>query len=63
LRQLRKTNGKSKVKIVPGREKTKTQSRVPVTALMAWATFHSEVKRQVAKQIAAPAELRTPNMH
>jgi hypothetical protein len=32
-------------------------------ALMAWATFHFSVEREVAKQMAAPAELRTPNMH
>ena len=35
-----KPNGKKKVKIVPGREKTKAQSRVPVTALIAWPRFH-----------------------
>jgi hypothetical protein len=58
-----KTNGKTKIKIVPGREKTKAQSRVPVTALIAWPAFHSSVKREGAKQIAAPAEPRTPNMH
>jgi len=34
-----------------------------VTALIAWPTFHAYVKRQVANQMAAPAELRTPNMH
>jgi hypothetical protein len=34
-----------------------------VTALIAWAAFHSGVKRKVAKQMAAPAETRTPNMH
>ncbi len=36
-----KTKTQNKIKIVPGREKTKAQSRVPVTASMAWATFHS----------------------
>src|SRR5262249_49757197 len=46
----------------PG-EKDKAQSRVPVTALIAWPTFHSYVKRQVANQMAAPAETRTPNLH
>jgi len=35
-----------------------------VTALMAWPRFDSErAERQGAKQMAAPAELRTPNMH
>ena len=34
-----------------------------MTASIAWATFHSSVKRQVAKQMAAPAETRTPNLH
>ena len=34
-----------------------------MTASKAWATFHSEVERQVAKQMAAPAEPRTPNLH
>jgi hypothetical protein len=36
-----KQNSKTKVKIVPGREKTKAKARVPVTALIAWAAFHS----------------------
>src|SRR2546429_4512018 len=45
------------------RRPDKSQSRVPVTALIAWPTFYSQVKRQVAKQTAAPAETRTPNMH
>jgi hypothetical protein len=36
LRQKSKT----KVKTVPGREKTKAQRRVSVTALMAWPAFH-----------------------
>ena len=54
----------TKVKIVLGREKTKAQSRVPVTALMAWPRFHSaRAEPQGAKQMAAPAETRTPNMH
>ena len=34
-----------------------------MTALMAWVTFHASAKREVAKQMAAPAETRTPNMH
>jgi len=29
------------------KRKDKSQSRVPVTALIAWPTFHSEVKQQV----------------
>jgi hypothetical protein len=45
------------------KRKDKSQSRVPVTALIAGPTFHSEVKQQVANQMAAPAETRTPNMH
>jgi hypothetical protein len=49
LPQPRKNQKAKQIKIVPGKEKTKAQSRVPVTALIAWATFHSEVKRQVAK--------------
>jgi hypothetical protein len=48
---------------IEGQRKDKSQSRVPVTALIAWPTFHSEVKQQVANQMAAPAETRTPNMH
>ena len=52
------------IKTVPGREKTKAQSRVPVTALIAWPRFHSpRAEPQGAKQMAAPAETRTPNMH
>ena len=55
---------KNKTKTVPGREKTQAQSRVPVTASMAWPRFHSErAEPQGAKQIAAPAEPRTPNLH
>ena len=34
-----------------------------MTALIARPTFHSYVKREVANQVAAPAEARTPNMH
>jgi transposase len=53
-----------KTKTVPGREKTKAQSRVPVTALIAWPRFDSSrVELQGAKQMAAPAEPRTPNLH
>lgn len=44
-------------------EKKEAQSPVPVTALIAWLTFLSAVKRQMANQIAAPAETRMPNMH
>src|ERR1700686_4120375 len=37
---------------------------VPVTALMAWPRFHSErAEPQGDKQMAAPADTRTPNMH
>jgi hypothetical protein len=41
LRPPRKTKSKTqnKVKTVPGGEKTKAQSRVPVTALMGWPRF------------------------
>jgi hypothetical protein len=53
----------TKSKSFPYAKRQKPQRRVPVTASMARATFHLEVKRQVAKQIAAPAELRTPNMY
>jgi hypothetical protein len=60
----RRTKDKPKIKTVPRREKTKAQSRVPVTALMAWPRFNSEkAEPQGAKQMAAPAEPRTPNMH
>jgi len=34
-----------------------------VTALMAWPNFHREMEREVDKQVAAPAETRTPNLH
>jgi hypothetical protein len=35
-----------------------------VTALIAWPGFHSaRAEPQGAKQIAAPAETRTPNVH
>jgi transposase len=54
---------KPKSKSFPEEKKTKAQSRVPVTASMAWPTFHSYVKRQGAKQMVAPAETRTPKMH
>jgi hypothetical protein len=66
LRPPRKTKSKTqnKVKTVPGREKTKAQSRVSVTALIAWPRFDSEKSgTKGAKQMAAPAETRTPNMH
>src|SRR5208282_3161001 len=44
--------------------KDNSQSRVPVTALIAWPGFDSSrTEPQGAKQIAAPAEPRTPNMH
>src|SRR5207248_9139801 len=35
-----KQNSKARIKTVPGREKTKAQSRVPVTALIALPGFH-----------------------
>jgi len=45
-------------------EKRQSQSRVPVTALMAWPRFNApRAEPQGAKQIVAPAEPRTPNMH
>jgi hypothetical protein len=34
-----------------------------VTALMAWPNFHREMEREVDKQVAAPAETRTPSLH
>ena len=53
-----------KTKPFPEEKKTKAQSRVPVTALIAWPRFHSpRAEPQGAKQMAAPAETRTPNMH
>src|SRR5208337_3620804 len=58
----RKTETAQQPKTVPGREKDK--SRVPVTALIAWPRFHApRAEPQGAKQMAAPAEPRTPNMH
>jgi hypothetical protein len=46
------------------KSKTKAQSRVPVTALMAWPGFHSpRAEPQGDNQMAAPAVTRTPNMH
>jgi hypothetical protein len=41
---------KTKVKTVPGREKTKAQSRVPVTALIAWPRFDSRKSRTTGRQ-------------
>ena len=59
-----KQNSKARIKTVPGREKKKAQSRVPVTALMAWPRCHSaRTEPQGDNQMAAPAEPRTPNMH
>ncbi len=34
-----------------------------MTAQMAWPTSLFEVEDKVAKQVAAPAETRTPNLH
>ncbi len=46
------------------KRKEKIQSRVPVTALIAWPGFHSErAEPQGDNQMAAPAVTRTPNMH
>ena len=46
------------------KRKGKGQSRVSVTALIAWPRFHSaRAEPQGAKQMAAPAETRTPNVH
>src|SRR5438093_225298 len=42
---------------------TKPKRRVPVTALTARPNFHSWMEREVDKQVAAPAETRTPNLH
>src|ERR1700739_2331014 len=63
LRRPHKTKRKTKSKPFPEEESQKAQSRVPVTALMAWPALHALAERQGAKQIAAPAEPRTPNMH
>src|SRR4029077_17147011 len=46
------------------KEKSKSTRRVPVTALMAWPSFHREGGNiEVDNQVAAPAETRTPNWH
>jgi hypothetical protein len=59
-----KQNGKTKSKSFQGEKNQKAQSRVSVTALMAWPRFNSSrAEPQGAKQMAAPAETRTPNMH
>jgi hypothetical protein len=34
-----------------------------VTALIAWPNFHAKGGGEVDKQVAAPAETRTPNWH
>jgi hypothetical protein len=34
-----------------------------VTALIAWPSFHPQDGTEVDKQVAAPAETRTPNLH
>ena len=34
-----------------------------MTALIAWPSFHREMKTEVDNQVAAPAETRTPNLH
>jgi hypothetical protein len=34
-----------------------------VTALIAWPSFHLRDGTEVDKQVAAPAETRTPNLH
>jgi alpha-galactosidase/6-phospho-beta-glucosidase family protein len=43
--------------------KAKAQSRVSVTASNAWPSFYLRMETQVANQVAAPAETRTPNLH
>ncbi len=43
--------------------KRQKPSRVPVTALIAWPSFRSCDGIEVANQMAAPAEPRTPNVH
>src|SRR5580698_11390632 len=63
-RQPHKTKRQNKVKTAPGRERQKAQSRVSVTALMAWPRFHSEEQNHRAP-IRWQHRLRreTPNMH
>src|SRR5579864_2553163 len=62
--QPRKTETQNKSQKRSRKRKDKSQSRVPVTALMAWPRFHSaRAEPQGAKQMAAPAEPRTPNVH
>ena len=34
-----------------------------MTALIAWPSFHLRDGTEVDKQVAAPAETRTPNLH
>ena len=63
-RQPRRATDKNKSQNRSRKRKDKAQSRVPVTALMAWPRFDSaRAEPQGAKQMAAPAETRTPNMH
>jgi hypothetical protein len=63
LQQPRKIKQKTKSKSFEEGKRQKAQSRVPVTASNALATFHDSVKREAANQMAAPADTRTPNMH
>ena len=64
LRQPRKTKRQKQSQNRSRKRKAKAQSRVPVTALIAWPGFHSlRAEPQGDKQMAAPAEPRTPNLH
>jgi hypothetical protein len=55
--------GSSVIKNIEEKRKTKLKRRVPVTALIAWPSFHLQDGTEVDKQVAAPAETRTPNLH
>jgi hypothetical protein len=56
-------SGSSVIKNIVEKRKTKLKRRVPVTALIAWPSFRLEMEDKVDKQVAAPAETRTPNLH
>jgi hypothetical protein len=53
----------SRVVEINRKEKQKPKRRVPVTALIARPSFHLRDGTEVDKQMAAPAETRTPNLH
>ncbi len=44
-------------------EKSKSNRRVPVTAIIAWPNLPVKDGREVENQVAAPTETRTPNWH